>query len=33
VFEDEFDGTVQDQISFNIGESSYTSVIEQALDQ
>ena len=33
VFEDEFDGEVRDQISFNKGESSYTSVIEQALGQ
>jgi ABC-type branched-subunit amino acid transport system substrate-binding protein len=31
VFEDEFDGEVYDQISFNIGESSYSSVIQQAL--
>jgi len=31
VFEDQFDGEVYDQISFNIGESSYTSVINQAL--
>jgi ABC-type branched-subunit amino acid transport system substrate-binding protein len=31
VFEDEFDGTVTDQVAFNIGESSYTSVIETAL--
>ena len=31
VFEDTFDGEVYDQISFNIGESSYSSVIEQAL--
>ena len=31
VFEDEFDGEVYDQISFNIGESSYSNVIEQAL--
>jgi len=31
VFADEFDGEVYDQISFNIGESSYTSVINQAL--
>jgi len=31
VFEDTFDGEVYDQISFNIGESSYSNVIEQAL--
>ena len=31
VFKNEFDGEVLDQISFNIGESSYSSVIEQAL--
>ncbi|WP_368276019.1 ABC transporter substrate-binding protein [Halorussus litoreus] len=31
VFEDEFDGEVYDQISFNIGESSYSNVIQDAL--
>ncbi|GAB6861340.1 ABC transporter substrate-binding protein [Haloplanus litoreus] len=31
VFENTFDGTVTDQVAFNIGESSYTSVIETAL--
>jgi ABC-type branched-subunit amino acid transport system substrate-binding protein len=31
VFENEFDGSVSQQVAFNIGESSYTSVIEQAL--
>ena len=31
VFEDSFDGTVYDQISFNIGSSSYSNVVEQAL--
>ncbi|WP_132060368.1 ABC transporter substrate-binding protein [Halorussus amylolyticus] len=31
VFEDEFDGEVYDQISFNIGESSYSSVVQDAL--
>jgi len=31
VFQDQFDGEVYDQISFNIGSSSYTSVVEQAL--
>ncbi|MFW5973852.1 MAG: ABC transporter substrate-binding protein, partial [Natrialbaceae archaeon] len=31
VFEDDFDGEVYDQISFNIGESSYSNVIDQAL--
>ena len=31
VFEDQFDGEVYDQISFNIGESSYSNVVEQAL--
>jgi len=31
VFEGTFDGTVTDQVAFNIGESSYTSVIETAL--
>ena len=31
VFEDQFDGEVLDQVSFNIGESSYSNVIEQAL--
>jgi ABC-type branched-subunit amino acid transport system substrate-binding protein len=31
VFEDEFDGTVTNQVSFNKGASSYTSVIETAL--
>lgn len=31
VFQNEFDGEVLDQISFNIGESSYSNVIEQAL--
>jgi ABC-type branched-subunit amino acid transport system substrate-binding protein len=31
VFEDEFDGSVQDQVAFNQGESSYTSVIQKAL--
>jgi ABC-type branched-subunit amino acid transport system substrate-binding protein len=31
VFEGTFDGTVADQVAFNIGESSYTSVIETAL--
>ncbi|WP_135822552.1 ABC transporter substrate-binding protein [Halostella litorea] len=31
VFEDTFDGEVYDQISFNIGESSYTNVIDSAL--
>jgi len=31
VFQDEFGGTVTDQVAFNIGESSYTSVIETAL--
>ena len=31
VFQDEFGGTVTNQVAFNIGESSYTSVIETAL--
>jgi len=31
VFEDEFDGTVQTQVPFNQGESSYTSVVNSAL--
>jgi ABC-type branched-subunit amino acid transport system substrate-binding protein len=31
VFEDSFDGTVQAQVAFNQGESSYTSVIQEAL--
>ncbi|KTG08592.1 branched-chain amino acid ABC transporter substrate-binding protein [Haloprofundus marisrubri] len=31
VFESEFDGTVTNQVSFNIGEASYSSVIETAL--
>ncbi|MFB6123352.1 MAG: ABC transporter substrate-binding protein [Haloferacaceae archaeon] len=31
VFEDTFDGTVTNQVAFNKGESSYTSVIETAL--
>ncbi|MFC7165693.1 ABC transporter substrate-binding protein [Halospeciosus flavus] len=31
VFEREFDGAVNAQVAFNIGESSYSSVIEQAL--
>jgi len=31
VFEDTFDGTVQAQVAFNQGESSYTSVIQEAL--
>lgn len=31
VFEDEFDGDVYNQVAFNIGESSYSSVIESAL--
>ena len=31
VFEETFDGEVFDQISFNIGESSYSNVVEQAL--
>ncbi|WP_224268672.1 ABC transporter substrate-binding protein [Haloprofundus salinisoli] len=31
VFESEFDGTVTNQVSFNIGESSYSSVIDTAL--
>jgi len=31
VFEDAFDGTVQAQVAFNQGESSYTSVIQEAL--
>jgi ABC-type branched-subunit amino acid transport system substrate-binding protein len=31
VFEEEFGGSVTDQVAFNIGESSYTSVIETAL--
>ena len=31
VFEDTFDGTVQNQVAFNQGESSYTSVIQEAL--
>jgi ABC-type branched-subunit amino acid transport system substrate-binding protein len=31
VFEDTFGGTVTDQVAFNIGESSYSSVIETAL--
>jgi len=31
VFEDVFDGEVYDQVSFNIGESSYSNVIEQVL--
>ncbi|WP_251330523.1 ABC transporter substrate-binding protein [Haloplanus pelagicus] len=31
VFENAFDGTVTDQVAFNIGESSYSSVIETAL--
>jgi ABC-type branched-subunit amino acid transport system substrate-binding protein len=31
VFADEFGGEVYDQISFNIGESSYSNVVEQAL--
>jgi len=30
-FEDTFGGTVTDQVAFNIGESSYSSVIETAL--
>jgi len=33
VFEGTFDGTVTDQVAFNIGESSYTSVIETALSR
>jgi ABC-type branched-subunit amino acid transport system substrate-binding protein len=33
VFQDAFDGTVWDQVAFNIGESSYSSVIETALTQ
>jgi ABC-type branched-subunit amino acid transport system substrate-binding protein len=31
VFQDTFGGTVSNQVAFNIGESSYTSVIETAL--
>jgi ABC-type branched-subunit amino acid transport system substrate-binding protein len=31
VFEDSFDGEVMTQVAFNIGESSYSSVIESAL--
>jgi len=31
VFEDEFDGTVTDQVAYNQGEDSYTSVIQEAL--
>lgn len=31
VFEGEFDGTVTNQVSFNIGESSYSSVVDTAL--
>jgi ABC-type branched-subunit amino acid transport system substrate-binding protein len=31
VFEDEFDGEITNQVSFNKGESSYSSVIEDAL--
>ncbi len=31
VFADQYDGEVYDQISFNIGESSYSNVVEQAL--
>jgi len=31
VFEGDFGGTVTDQVAFNIGESSYTSVLETAL--
>ena len=31
VFQDTFDGSVSNQVAFNIGESSYTSVIETAL--
>ena len=31
VFENTFDGTVTDQVAFNTGESSYSSVIESAL--
>jgi len=31
VFENEFSGSVTNQVAFNIGESSYTSVIETAL--
>ena len=31
VFEDTFDGTVQAQVAYNQGESSYTSVIQDAL--
>ena len=31
VFQDEFGGTVTNQVAFNIGESSYTSVLETAL--
>jgi len=31
VFNEEFDGTVTDQVAFNPGEDSYTSVIQEAL--
>jgi ABC-type branched-subunit amino acid transport system substrate-binding protein len=31
VFQDTFDGTVTNQVAFNIGESSYSSVIDRAL--
>ena len=31
VFEEEYDGTVLTQVAFNIGESSYSSVIDSAL--
>ncbi|WP_338729121.1 ABC transporter substrate-binding protein [Haladaptatus sp. DJG-WS-42] len=33
VFEGSFGGTVTNKVAFNIGESSYTSVVEQALGQ
>jgi ABC-type branched-subunit amino acid transport system substrate-binding protein len=33
VFQDEFDGTVYTQVAYNQGESSYTSVIQEALNQ
>ena len=31
VFEDAFDGTVQAQVAYNQGESSYSSVVNTAL--
>ncbi|MFC6732951.1 MULTISPECIES: ABC transporter substrate-binding protein [unclassified Haladaptatus] len=33
VFESQFGGTITNKVAFNIGESSYTSVIEQVLGQ